>query len=420
MTELFNIGDHELTGDLASLDAELSSIRYEERPSFGPELRAELARAWAEEPTRRRSALRRHLVAATLAGLLVGGAAVPSARASFVRLIGALAPEPVELEAPAPDPTPVPVVVEEEEPVEEPSPAVEAVSAVAEEPGPVESTTSEALSEAVIFLPHLIDRAEAERLLEDAYPRYLQRQGIGGTLELRLWIEESGRTGAVEVAHSSGVADLDRVAREVAGRFQFIPAMQNGTAMGTWIEFPVRFEPDESLVDRVLKPVVDPFSLPNVEREAWWQLREPIDPAELEPAGPGASSAELLAAEAALADALDDPSILDDFGPARAILAGEPPEGIGPTRWRGVVGSALERWTCTKFVTPVDDPHLVGELSQEETLFQGAVTTSNDDDILTPKEKAVAGGAEAYSSPDKFVFSRNTQPSRGCAGGNND
>ena len=50
MTEPFHHEGMELPDDLKALDAELASIRYEERPSFGPELRAELARAHAEEP----------------------------------------------------------------------------------------------------------------------------------------------------------------------------------------------------------------------------------------------------------------------------------------------------------------------------------------------------------------------------------
>ena len=92
--------DMGLPDDLRALDEELLSLRYEERPSFGPELRAELAEQWATQDRRRPSALRRHFVAATIVGLLVGGAAVPSARASLIRLIGGLDSTPIEVEAP--------------------------------------------------------------------------------------------------------------------------------------------------------------------------------------------------------------------------------------------------------------------------------------------------------------------------------
>ena len=46
MNDRFDFDGAGLPEDVAGLDAELSSIRYEERPSFGPELRAELAREW--------------------------------------------------------------------------------------------------------------------------------------------------------------------------------------------------------------------------------------------------------------------------------------------------------------------------------------------------------------------------------------
>ena len=67
MTDPFRIGDNDVTDDLRALDAELSSIQYEERPSFAPELRAELADEWAAMPARRPSGVRRHLAAAVLA-----------------------------------------------------------------------------------------------------------------------------------------------------------------------------------------------------------------------------------------------------------------------------------------------------------------------------------------------------------------
>jgi hypothetical protein len=50
--------------ELRALDAELSAIRYEERPSFGPELEAELAQAWVGLKSRRRTSVRPFAVAA--------------------------------------------------------------------------------------------------------------------------------------------------------------------------------------------------------------------------------------------------------------------------------------------------------------------------------------------------------------------
>lgn len=340
MTEPFNHEGMELPDDLKALDAELASIRYEERPSFGPELRAELARVYAEEPVVASSGFRRGLIAAGLAALLVGTAAVPSARASLVRLIEALGPEeepatvllpivesvaPVaELEAAEIEPEP--------EAAPEPDPIVEE-PAVAEEPTPV--------TPAVLERPELLDRVRSQQLLQDAYPIRLQRRGVGGTVWLRLWIDETGLPGDATVMRSSGVEELDRTALRVAPRFTFTPARQDGERFGTWIQFPVLFEPDPALLERDLRPAVDPLSLPTVPKAEWWQLQEPLDLTAL-PAEPRSVAADERAdAEAGLLRALPDPSIAERYGPLGAILEGVAPEGNAPADWRSVVGSAL-------------------------------------------------------------------------------
>lgn len=334
-----NHDDFSLPADLRALDEELSSIRYEERPSFGPELRAELAAQWAREPKQRPVAMRRHLVAATLAALLVGGASVPSARASFIRLIGQLNPEPVSVEAPVANPTPVlaapvqedEVVVEPE--VVDPAPAVPVVEP---EVAPVDV-------EPVLIPPEMIDRERSRRLLQAAYPDYLQRRGIGGVVWVRLWVDEAGMAGQAMVTRSSGEPALDRAATFVAPRFTFAPALEGSTPVGKWIEFSVLFEPDPDRIDRPLKPAVDPLSLPTVPRTSWWEMREVIDPAELPAVGSigvGDAEGRTLAA-ATLHDAFVDPSIIERFGPVEAILQAEAPEEVAPTTWRSAVGDAL-------------------------------------------------------------------------------
>ncbi|MFC1575911.1 hypothetical protein ACFL5A_04650 [Gemmatimonadota bacterium] len=78
-----------LPPELQQLDKELSAIRIEERSSFAPELEGELIRAWKAMPAER-SAVRpfrmRTLLAAGLAGLMVAGVSVPSARAAIADL----------------------------------------------------------------------------------------------------------------------------------------------------------------------------------------------------------------------------------------------------------------------------------------------------------------------------------------------
>lgn len=357
MTDPFRIGGTELPDDLKALDSELDAIQYEERPSFGPELRAELAEAWSTMPQRRPSALRRHLAAAILAALLVGGASVPSARASFVRLIESLNSEPVV--APVAEEAPVVAVFEEEEPVE-------AVEAAIVEPEPIvapEVSSVEApaiVEEPVMIAPEMLDRSRLREILQDAYPMRLQRQGVGGTTWLRLWVDQFGVPGEASVRVSSGVSELDQAALIAVPRFRFAPALQNGRRMGTWIEFSVIFEPDPTLIDRVLSPLGDPLGLPPVAPEERWTYEEPLDVSRLPAPDAWVAPVDIRsAAEASLAEALGDPSLVARYGPLSSILKGEAPLGNGPvggttpTEWREAVGSALERSMADGVETPV-------------------------------------------------------------------
>lgn len=345
MTDATQGDDFEMPDDVRAIHEELLSIRYEERPSFGPELRAELAQAWKDGPVRRPVAVRRHVAAAALAALLVGGASVPSARASLTRLIGQIGPEPVAIHVPpiqvvrpaaaaAPEEESEPEPIAEAPPVAMVSIPIEREVAPVIDPGPV------------LIAPEMIDRERSRRLLQDAYPRHLQRQAVGGVVWVRLWVDDRGMAGQPSVLHSSGVDLLDRVAVRVAPDFMFQPALEDGNPVGRWIEFPVLFEPDSAFVDGPLPPVTDPLSLPIVPRVDLWQLRDPLSVGEL-PARTAISGHEPAArgrAAGALAEALgDDRERLAAHGPAGAILAAEPPVGSDPIGWRAVVGDALAR-----------------------------------------------------------------------------
>ena len=76
--------------ELQELDRELEALRIQERQSFGPELENELIREWQKAPFAGAHAShvwRRTLLAACLACLMIGGMAVPAARASVARLV---------------------------------------------------------------------------------------------------------------------------------------------------------------------------------------------------------------------------------------------------------------------------------------------------------------------------------------------
>ena len=199
--------------------------------------------------------------------------------------------------------------------------------------------------------PQMLDRGRAEVLLQQAYPLYLQRQGVGGQVWLRVWVDANGNAGLANVSRGSGVRDLDRAAIDVAPLLRFEPAMQSGTPVATWIEFSVLFRPDptetEPTAAEPIPPLTDdPMRLPIVHPDDQWEFDEPLDLASLpewsdEPASP------LTAAEAALVEAIGDPMVRRSLGPVDAILAGIAPEGRAPTEWRtsavAVLEGAIER-----------------------------------------------------------------------------
>lgn len=119
----------ELPPELAELDRELASIQIHERPSFAPELKAELERAWARPRLGRRHRVGQAMAAA-VATLMFGGLLVPQARASLARMLpwyrveasveGTIPePEPVRPTAVQPEATPV-VIPNRPEPVDLP------------------------------------------------------------------------------------------------------------------------------------------------------------------------------------------------------------------------------------------------------------------------------------------------------------
>ena len=183
-----------LPADLQALDRELSAVRIEERPSFQPELERELALAWKEQqakgPVGERS-WRRILIAASLAGLMIAGVSVPSARAAVFQLVQTVAQEALpNLFAPPPEPE----VELEGILVEEPEPLLSEVSAeMVVTPADVSDEVESDASEVSILpdvtpptFPALLSREEATRIVESKYPKHLQDAGIEGAVTLML------------------------------------------------------------------------------------------------------------------------------------------------------------------------------------------------------------------------------------------
>jgi len=90
--------------------------------------------------------------------------------------------------------------------------------------------------------PILQNVDEVRRALESAYPRELRDAGIGGRVELWLYVDLSGAVVNHEIKTSSDSDALDRAAAEVARQMRFSPASSQGEPTAVWISQWVAFQ----------------------------------------------------------------------------------------------------------------------------------------------------------------------------------
>lgn len=325
-----------LPPELAELDAELASLRYEERPSFAPELEAELAREWQALQGRRYWPVRQ-LLAAGFAGVLVAGLGVPSARAAIIRFVGSLGgsgqvevappPAPGRLQAP---------LLDDARDAGVDADVLVTVTPMGSAGPPAGSATPSPYSGPETTFPELLDRDWAEAHIRSNYPVSFQRAGIGGTVGVLLWVDSTGAVDFVNLGRSSGVPELDRAALKVAPSFRFEPARRRGQAVGTWVEFDVRFQTPVVPEESDWLPSVDPLDQPEdvdltepAMGPEWWQGSALPVPGRL-------GSGDFLRS------ALGDDERAVRLGPMANLLDGDPPAGRNPTTWRSEASALLE------------------------------------------------------------------------------
>ncbi|MFV2006282.1 MAG: TonB family protein [Longimicrobiales bacterium] len=327
----------DLPPELAPLDRELSSITIEERPSFGPELEAELEREWAS-PVAKRRFRPAHAIAAGLGALMIAGLSAPQARASIARLFNlADEPEADAIQVTVPErPIPIPSVeVHREE-----APATDGIVTLERSTGAPGAPLLNAQRPTpldVVF-PKLLNRDEYERSLAERYPPELAEAGIGGTVQMHMWVNPNGAVDFVQVAGTSGVEALDRFAVEVAGELQFAPARRAGMILGAWVDLPLVFEADFGDRDALDRPA--PIASPAVPFEIRAPLPESFVPGSFVSPPPSMVEAEALL-RASLGEEAKPGGQWETT--VSALLAGEPPSGIWPIRWRESSTVALEK-----------------------------------------------------------------------------
>jgi len=86
-----------------------------------------------------------------------------------------------------------------------------------------------------------------KKFVEAVYPEDKQKAGVGARVVLAIDVEDSGRVGNVEVVTSAGT-DFDTAAVAAARKFEFEPAMLDGTPVPVKIHYAYKFEVKEVMV----------------------------------------------------------------------------------------------------------------------------------------------------------------------------
>lgn len=164
------------------------------------------------------------------------------------------APEPVPAVASDPIrlPPPVPVEVTRHVAKAAPSPPqtvpsphsapAQALASLTPAPAPTEARPAEVATADPLIPPRPVAGMETNRA--PAYPEIALRRHEAGRVMLRVSVSAHGRPLEVDVAQSSGYPILDAAALSAVRQWQFIPAMQAGTAVAAIAEVPVRFQID--------------------------------------------------------------------------------------------------------------------------------------------------------------------------------
>jgi len=325
----------DLPPDLAELDRELSELSIQERPSFGPELLGELERAWEEGVPQETPSRRRHLIAAGIGALLVSMAA-PQARASLARLIQ-LGPEPTPETMAVQTPE-----VETSEPELSPTELVAALAFdislddAIRAPAPIIPSRTEFDRVADSRSPEF-DRERARGAILDEYPAALQAAGIGGTVDLRLYVGIDGNVENVQMTRSSGNQALDVAAMRVVNEdIRFTPGRRAGVPVGSWVDFPVVFEAADGPAPAEPAPM-DDVPAPS-------DLTLPL-PSDLTPGAYLTPPPVLFEAQQLLKQALGSSAENGGRweGQLGALLTATPPASELPNTWRREASVALER-----------------------------------------------------------------------------
>ena len=89
--------------------------------------------------------------------------------------------------------------------------------------------------------PEITNRSAVQSALVREYPAVLRDAGVGGTVLMHFFIDNTGSLENVLVAQTSGFEQLDQAAMRVAEVFEFSPALNRDERVAVWIQVPITF-----------------------------------------------------------------------------------------------------------------------------------------------------------------------------------
>ena len=107
--------------------------------------------------------------------------------------------------------------------------------------------TSDAPADQPSFVPFdtapvLQNTDDVHQILQSAYPTNLKHAGIGGRVEMWLYVDLSGAVANHELKTTSGNEALDRAAADVVRQMRFRPARNQGEPTAVWVSQWVTFQ----------------------------------------------------------------------------------------------------------------------------------------------------------------------------------
>lgn len=182
-----------------------------------------------------------------LLGILVSLELIPNV-AQVSTLMVELLPNPAaEIAQPKPRPAPSPTTPKPASvPQRQAAPQPKVIAAAIEAPTATTETRHEreappAPAPAAVTLTQ--PRFDADYLSNPAptYPPLSRRMGEEGKVQLRVFVDSSGRASQIELKTSSGSPRLDQAAQDAVWRWKFVPARRGDEAIAAWVLVPIVF-----------------------------------------------------------------------------------------------------------------------------------------------------------------------------------